>query len=56
MLRPACAAPVASGVSGRSGRGPPAVAALRARVSDRATDAMRTHLSRVNNDLFGETA
>ena len=32
------------------------VAALRARDSDRATDAMRTHLSRVNNDLFGETA
>ncbi len=31
------------------------VAALRARDSDRATDAMRTHLSRVNNDLFGET-
>jgi DNA-binding FadR family transcriptional regulator len=32
------------------------VAALRARDSDRATEAMRTHLSRVNNDLFGETA
>ncbi len=32
------------------------VAALRARDSDRATDAMRTHLSRVNNDLFGEAA
>ena len=32
------------------------VAALRARDSDRATDAMRTHLSRVHNDLFGETA
>jgi DNA-binding FadR family transcriptional regulator len=32
------------------------VAALRARDSDRATDAMRTHLSRVNNDLFGESA
>jgi GntR family uxuAB operon transcriptional repressor len=32
------------------------VTALRARDSDRATDAMRTHLSRVHNDLFGETA
>ncbi len=32
------------------------VAALRARDSERATEAMRTHLSRVNNDLFGETA
>ena len=32
------------------------VAALRARDSDRATEAMRTHLSRINNDLFGETA
>jgi DNA-binding FadR family transcriptional regulator len=32
------------------------VAALRARDSDRATEAMRTHLSRVNNDLFGDTA
>jgi DNA-binding FadR family transcriptional regulator len=32
------------------------VAALRAPDSDRATEAMRTHLSRVNNDLFGETA
>ena len=32
------------------------VAALRARDSDRATEAMRTHLSRVNNDLFGLTA
>ena len=32
------------------------VTALRARDSDRATEAMRTHLSRVNNDLFGETA
>ncbi len=32
------------------------VAALRARDSDRATEAMRTHLSRVHNDLFGETA
>ena len=32
------------------------VAALRARDSDRATEAMRTHLSRVNNDLFGEAA
>jgi DNA-binding FadR family transcriptional regulator len=32
------------------------VAALRARDSDRATEAMRTHLSRVNNDLFGESA
>jgi DNA-binding FadR family transcriptional regulator len=32
------------------------VAALRVRDSDRATEAMRTHLSRVNNDLFGETA
>jgi DNA-binding FadR family transcriptional regulator len=32
------------------------VTALRTRDSDRATDAMRTHLSRVNNDLFGETA
>ncbi len=31
------------------------VAALRARDSDRATGAMRMHLSRVNNDLFGET-
>src|ERR1700733_2024091 len=31
------------------------VAALRARDSDRATEAMRTHLSRINNDLFGET-
>ncbi|MGH3120413.1 MAG: FadR/GntR family transcriptional regulator [Streptosporangiaceae bacterium] len=31
------------------------VGALRARDSDRATEAMRTHLSRVNNDLFGET-
>ena len=32
------------------------VAALRARDSDRATEAMRTHLSRINNDLFGESA
>ena len=32
------------------------VAALRARDSDRATEAMRTHLSRVHNDLFGESA
>jgi DNA-binding FadR family transcriptional regulator len=32
------------------------VAALRARDSDRAAEAMRTHLSRVNNDLFGESA
>jgi|ERR1039458_1987937 DNA-binding FadR family transcriptional regulator len=31
------------------------VAGLRARDSDRATEAMRRHLSRVNNDLFGET-
>ncbi len=32
------------------------VAGLRARDSDRATEAMRTHLTRVHNDLFGETA
>jgi GntR family uxuAB operon transcriptional repressor len=32
------------------------VAGLRARDSDRATEAMRTHLSRVHSDLFGETA
>ena len=32
------------------------VAALRARDSDRATEAMRAHLARVHNDLFGETA
>jgi DNA-binding FadR family transcriptional regulator len=32
------------------------VAALRARDSGRATEAMRAHLSRVGGDLFGETA
>ncbi|HTT52282.1 MAG TPA: FCD domain-containing protein [Streptosporangiaceae bacterium] len=32
------------------------VAALRARDTDRATEAMRVHLARVNNDLFGESA
>ena len=32
------------------------VAALRARDSDRATEAMRVHLARVNTDLFGESA
>ncbi len=32
------------------------VAALRTRDSDRATEAMRVHLARVNADLFGETA
>lgn len=32
------------------------VAALRARDTDRATEAMRVHLARVNSDLFGETA
>ena len=32
------------------------VAALRARDSDRATEAMRVHLARVHNDLFGESA
>jgi DNA-binding FadR family transcriptional regulator len=32
------------------------VAALRARDSDRATEAMRLHLARVHNDLFGESA
>ncbi|HUY46437.1 MAG TPA: FCD domain-containing protein [Streptosporangiaceae bacterium] len=32
------------------------VAALRARDTDRATEAMRAHLARVNSDLFGETA
>ena len=32
------------------------VAGLRARDSDRATDAMRAHLARVHSDLFGETA
>ena len=32
------------------------VAALRARDSGRATEAMRTHLARVNTDLFGESA
>lgn len=32
------------------------VAALRARDSDRATEAMRVHLARVNADLFGESA
>jgi len=31
------------------------VVALRARDSDRATEAMRAHLTRVHNDLFGET-
>lgn len=30
------------------------VAALRARDADRAVDAMRTHLSRVTGNLFGE--
>ena len=30
------------------------VAALRARDTDRATEAMRVHLARVNTDLFGE--
>ena len=32
------------------------VAALRARDTDRATEAMRVHLARVNSDLFGESA
>jgi DNA-binding FadR family transcriptional regulator len=32
------------------------VAALRARDTDRATEAMRVHLGRVNTDLFGESA
>jgi DNA-binding FadR family transcriptional regulator len=32
------------------------VAALRARDTDRATEAMRVHLARVNTDLFGESA
>jgi DNA-binding FadR family transcriptional regulator len=32
------------------------VAALRARDTDRATEAMRIHLARVNSDLFGESA
>jgi DNA-binding FadR family transcriptional regulator len=32
------------------------VAALRARDSDRATEAMRAHLAGVNSDLFGERA
>lgn len=32
------------------------VAALRARDSDRATEAMRVHLAQVNTDLFGESA
>ncbi|HEY2131163.1 MAG TPA: FCD domain-containing protein [Streptosporangiaceae bacterium] len=32
------------------------VAALRARDTDRATEAMRVHLARVNIDLFGESA
>ncbi len=32
------------------------VAALRARDTDRATEAMRLHLARVNTDLFGESA
>ena len=32
------------------------VAALRARDTDRATEAMRVHLARVNADLFGESA
>jgi DNA-binding FadR family transcriptional regulator len=32
------------------------VAALRARDTDRATEAMRSHLARVHGDLFGETA
>jgi GntR family uxuAB operon transcriptional repressor len=32
------------------------VAALRARDTDRATEAMRAHLARVNTDLFGESA
>jgi DNA-binding FadR family transcriptional regulator len=32
------------------------VAALRARDSDRATEAMRAHLARVHGDLFGEMA
>jgi DNA-binding FadR family transcriptional regulator len=31
------------------------VAALRARDTDRATEAMRVHLARVNSDLFGES-
>ena len=31
------------------------VAALRARDTDRATEAMRVHLARVNTDLFGES-
>jgi len=31
------------------------VVALRARDSDRATEAMRAHLARVHSDLFGET-
>jgi DNA-binding FadR family transcriptional regulator len=32
------------------------VTALRARDTDRATEAMRGHLARVNSDLFGESA
>ena len=32
------------------------VAALRARDTGRATEAMRVHLARVNTDLFGESA
>lgn len=32
------------------------IAALRARDTERATEAMRSHLARVHGDLFGETA